>query len=129
MSALERAVHIFRVVLSWCAEISSVLIFVLVLLITADIIGRYVFLSPVPGTLEITESLMVFIVFLAYAHTEAGKHNIRIQIIERRITQRQKYLLDALAYTLGILVFGVICWQGWEQAWPAGNRAHCLCES
>ena len=116
MSALKKLVSILRKVFEWCGEISSALIFGMVLLVSADVFGRYVLNKPLPGTFEISEALMVFIVFLAYAHTEATGGNIRIQLIERHITQRQKDLLDAFAYALGFFIFGVICWQGWGQA-------------
>ena len=60
----------FKALFTWSAQISSILLFVLVFLITLDVIGRYAFDSPIPGTFEVTEVLMVFIVFLAFAYTE-----------------------------------------------------------
>ena len=116
MPGITKIVSIIKTIFSWCAEISSVLIFFLVFLVTADVFGRYALGSPIPGTFEITEALMVLIVFLAYAHTEATGHNIRIQLIEKRISERQKTILDLLAYLLGMFIFGVICWQAWVQA-------------
>ena len=119
MLTLKRLVSIWHAVFAACAEISSALIFIMMLLVTADVFGRYALSNPVPATFELSKMLMVFIVFLAYAHTEATGQNIRVQIIDRHITQRQKDLLDAFTYLLGIFVFGVICWQGWKQAWLA----------
>ena len=119
MSIHTKFVSFFRNIFTGCASISAVLIFFLVILVTADVFGRYALGSPIPGTYEITEALMVFIVFLAYAYTEAVGRNIRIQLIEKRITERQKVALDLLAYLLGMFIFGVICWQGWGQAWKA----------
>lgn len=109
----------FNALFSWNAQISSILLFLLVFLITLDVIGRYVFDSPIPGTFEITEVMMVFIVFLAFAYTEMNDENIRIQLIEKYISDRQKAVLDLLAYLLGLLIYGVICWQAWSQAWGA----------
>jgi len=119
MSVITRLVSVLRAIFSGCAEISSLLIFLLVILISADVFGRYALDSPIPGTFEVTEALMVFIVFFAYAHTEATGQNIRIQLIEKRITERQKIFLDLPAYLLGMFIFGLICWQSWEQAWQS----------
>jgi len=130
MSALlTKWTSYLRKFFDWCSEISSILIFLLVLLVTADVFGRYVLSKPIPGTYEFAELGMVFIVFLAYAYAEASGQNIRIQLIENKVTPRQKYLLDSLAYALGMLIFGVICWQAWGQAWiavEAGQRASGL---
>ena len=116
MPALKRLTASFTAVVTWCSEISSILIILLMFLVTADVVGRYIFNSPIPGTLEIGESAMVFIVFLAYAHTEATGQHIRIQLIERRATPRQLQLLNVVACLAGILIYGVICWQAWGQA-------------
>ena len=104
MSALTRLANAWRVVFTWSAEIASVLILVMVLLGAADVLGRYLMSKPVPGAYEITETLMVFIVFLGFAHADAKGQHIRIQILDKRITERQRYLLDNLACLLGILI-------------------------
>lgn len=117
MPGITKIVSIFQTIFSLCAEISSLLIFFIVILITGDVFGRYALGSPIPGTFEITEALLVLIVFLAYAHTEATGHNIRIQLIDKRISERQKTILDLLAYSLGMFIFGVILWQAWAQAY------------
>ncbi len=116
MPALKRLYTSFTAVVTFCSEASSILIILLMFLVTADVVGRYVFNSPIPGTLEIGESAMVFIVFLAYAHTEATGQHIRIQLIERWATPRQLQLLNVVACLAAILIYGVICWQAWGQA-------------
>ena len=97
-------------------SISQLFIFLMMLLITADVIGRYVFNSPVPGTYNISESMMVFIVFLAFASTQAKRQNIRIEIVTRRLSPRKRYPLDLIISLAGILFFGLICWQTWPLA-------------
>ena len=37
--------------------------------------------------------------------------------IEKRITERQKTILDLPVNVLGMFIFGLICWQSWGQAW------------
>lgn len=117
MSLIKRLAHLFEFVVRWSSEVSSVIIILLMFLVTSDVIGRYVFNSPIPGTYEVSESLMVFIVFLAYAYTEATGQHIRIQLIERRTTPRQLHSLNVVACLIGIFVYGIICWQACGQAW------------
>lgn len=113
-------------VFKWCSEISSVLIIVLMFLVTADVVGRYVFKAPIPGVFEVSEVLLVVIVFLAYAHTEAIGQNIRIRIIENRLTARQRNFLDVFTCLVGIFIYGIIAWKAWGQAWSAFAINECL---
>lgn len=119
MSVIIKMVTLYRSFLRAFAEVSSILVFIMVFLITGDVFGRYVLNSPIAGTLEIAESMLVFIVFLVYAHTQATGQNIRISLIDKLINERQKLYLDLLAYALAIFLFGVICWMSSKQAFSA----------
>lgn len=98
------------------AALSTLLIFLLMLLVTADVVGRYVFNSPLPGTFEISESAMVFVVFLAFAHAEARGQNIRISLLTSRLSLHQQAFFEVLAALAGMFLFGLIGWQTWGPA-------------
>ena len=57
-------------VINTSAILSATLVLVLMFLVTADIIGRYVINKPVPMTYEVGSFLMVFIVFLGVSYTQ-----------------------------------------------------------
>ena len=125
MSFIIKFVALYRSFLRIFAEVSSILIFIMVFLITGDVFGRFALNSPIAGTLEIAQSMMVFIVFLVYAHTQATDQNIRIGLIDKIISERQKLYLNLLAYALAMFVFGVICLMSWKQAtyaWEINQR-------
>lgn len=91
-------------------------IFLVMLLVVADVVGRNVLGAPVPGSFEISESLMVFIVFLAVGYVEATGGNIRVELLGSRVSERKRHLLHALTCLLGILFFGLIAWDTWRYA-------------
>jgi TRAP-type mannitol/chloroaromatic compound transport system permease small subunit len=116
MITLKKAADIFQRIITWCSEISSILILVCMLLIVVDVIGRFLFRHPLGAANETVEILMVAIVFLALAYTESKGKHIRIEFIEKWLSPRPIYFLNILAYIAGILIVGIIMWQGWEQA-------------
>ena len=63
--------------------LGSVGMIVSMLLGVADVVGTKFLDWPVPGTLEITESTMVLIVFGALAYTQERRGHIRVEILLR----------------------------------------------
>ena len=106
-------------VISGAALISATLVLILMILVTADIIGRYVFSKPVPMTYEIGSFLMVFIVFLGIGYTQRMKAHIRVEFFTLRLPPRFKAGLDLLALTLGIILYVAIFYQGMKWSYTS----------
>ena len=109
--------------LNWVAKITSAsnsvslaFIFLVMLLITADILGRVIFNVPVPGTYNVCESLMVFIVFLSMANTEAQRQNIRIRVFTSRMPASVQRTLNMLVCLAGAFFCGLVVWCAWPFA-------------
>ncbi len=116
MTFLRTVASIHRRFLSLCFDIAGLVMFSLMFLITADVFGRYVFIKPIPGTYEIVQMLLVFKVFLSYAYLEHQDKNVKVRLIDKFIGPRQSHFLNAFSCLIGAFIFGVIFWQGWEQA-------------
>jgi TRAP-type mannitol/chloroaromatic compound transport system permease small subunit len=76
----------------------------------ADVVGTNFFDWPVPGTLEITESTMVLIVFGALAYTQARRGHIRVEILHGFMSARIKSLMDAITHFLALVFFALLGW-------------------
>jgi TRAP-type mannitol/chloroaromatic compound transport system permease small subunit len=81
------------------------------LICVADVIGTNFFGWPVPGTLEITESTMVLIVFGALAYTQEKRGHIRVEILHGYMGPRVQSLMDAVTHLLALVFFGLLAWQ------------------
>ena len=82
----------------------------------ADVVGTKFFGWPVPGTLEITESTMVLIVFGALAFTQSQRGHIRVEIFYTNRGPRTKAFMDAVTHLVAIAYFGLVAWQGFNEA-------------
>jgi len=93
-------------------------IFLLMLLIDADILGRELFGAPVRGTTELLSLSIVGIVFLQLGHAlMVGRITRSDMVIETLLTRRPRagHLLQGLFHLLGAAFLGIIFWGGWGQ--------------
>lgn len=83
-------------------------IVVLMLLITADVIGRVFFASPIQGTAEVVANSIVAIAFTQFAYCLiVGKH-VRTTAVYDKVSDKWKNILDIASYTIGIFVFSIL---------------------
>ena len=85
-------------------------------LITADVVGRYFFNSPIPGTLEVTEFMLCMIVFGGLTYLEIRGEHVRILLIYSRLSAKAQFALSIFAKGLGFLFFGLMTWQTFRSA-------------
>ena len=76
----------------------------------ADVVGTNFFEYPVDGTLEITESTMVLIVFGALAFTQEKRGHIRVEILHGFMGPRIRSLMDLFTHVCALLFFVVMAW-------------------
>jgi len=94
--------------LAWVSAMGLVLI---MLLGTSDMLLRVVLQSPLLGTYEITQYLMVFVVFGALAYTAVHDGHVTIDWITLFLPKRTQAIVDSVAHLLGILLFAAVAWQ------------------
>ncbi|HKQ67586.1 MAG TPA: TRAP transporter small permease [Methylomirabilota bacterium] len=89
-----------------------------------DVAGRYLFNRPLPGALELSELLMVFLVFGAFAVTELRNGHVDIDVVVNKLPQRARALSETFAATLSTAFWGAITWRTALHAqniWRAGE--------
>ena len=99
------------------ASIAAVILFAMMLITFADVIGRGIFNKPIMGTLEITEYMMGVMVAFAIAYMAFWKGHIRVDIVLQFVSRRVKVWMDILAYGMSAVFFALIAWQTWLYVW------------
>jgi TRAP-type mannitol/chloroaromatic compound transport system permease small subunit len=82
------------------------------LLGVADVVGTKFLDFPVPGTLEVTESTMVLIVFGALAYTQERRNHIRVELLYGHAGPRGKSFMEAVTHVVAFAFFALLAWQG-----------------
>lgn len=107
-SAVENAIHRSS---RWVRLVSQGTLFIMMFLVTAGVIARYVFNNPIKGDLEIQELMMVLIVFLALPYCQLEKGNVYVEVLVRRFEGRLKDIFQSFVYLIGLIIIGLIVWQ------------------
>lgn len=81
----------------------------------ADVVGTY-FGHPVPGAYELTESTMVLVVFGGLTYAQIKRKHIRVELLYLHTGPRGQSIMDVLADIAAIVYFGLMAWQGWNEA-------------
>jgi TRAP-type C4-dicarboxylate transport system permease small subunit len=96
--------------------ISALVIFLIMLYITSDVTGRYAFSNPLPGTFEIVEMLMVFVVFFGLAYTQMLHSHIRIVLLFRYFSPRTRLFIEIFTNIAFFAIFFFILWESTNKA-------------
>jgi TRAP-type C4-dicarboxylate transport system permease small subunit len=95
--------------------------------ISAEVIARYIFNSPIPGTTEIVSKYyMVGLVFLPLAYTQLTGQQIRADVIPVLFGERAAFRLHLWNDGIVCLVAGMFAWRSALSAWGLtllGERA------
>jgi len=92
--------------------VSMAMLFIMMVLGTVDVIGRYFFDKPISGTFEITEILLAGIVFFGIAHTQHLKGHVSVSLAYSRFPDRLKLRVGLLNSIVLISIFGLMSWRG-----------------
>ena len=90
-------------------------------MVVSNVIARYLFRSPMHSTEEITEFMMVALVYFTLAHTQALRAHISVDFLVSRYSVKAKLICEILMYILGVLFFLLISWQSGLAAVHAWN--------
>lgn len=103
--------------MQWLNKISLGIAGLALLLMTGigavDIFSAYVLGWPVPAAYEVSELLMVVVVFMAISSLQAKRMDLAIDLLYARFSQAWKRRVTLLSNTCGLIFFGFVAWQGW----------------
>lgn len=100
--------------LAWVAGVALIL---MMLHITAEVVARYVFNSPLHGTVEIVSAYyMVAVVFLPLAMIEWVNGHIVVELLTQHFPRRVQEVLIGVVALVSALYFGAFTWQTWGDA-------------
>ena len=120
MTILRRIDRMLERFLGIMDGIASVSIFVIMILITADVLSRLIFNKPFVGTAEIVSSIIIIVCFLEIPYVAVKGAHVRTTMLYDKVGAKGKLIIDILAAFLGILVYSFIIRASW------GNLLHAI---
>lgn len=109
-TAVQSVAKAVRFVLERVAELSLA---AMALLTAADVLGRYVFDLPIIGSVELTEMLMVVVIFSGVPLATAGGGQISVDVVTLAVGPKTRWVQALLAQLVAAATsgfFGVVTW-------------------
>jgi TRAP-type transport system small permease protein len=93
--------------------ISCVMLTAMLVISTADVIGRYFFTHPIDGTFEIVSMSFVICGAFAIGYTQLVKGHISVNIVTDRLKPKAQNILLLISHTMSLAGCILVAWQGW----------------
>jgi TRAP-type C4-dicarboxylate transport system permease small subunit len=113
---VERAERAIRVVSRIANTLAMGVLVIMMLLTVADVLLRYIFRRPILGTVELTEYMMVPVVFLAIPWCAIKGAHAKIDLIVERFPPRVQGIFDSVSGLISLFMISLICWQGFLES-------------
>jgi TRAP-type C4-dicarboxylate transport system permease small subunit len=81
------------------------------ILTVANVILRDFFEKPIMGTPELSEFMMVLVVFLALAWCAITRKHVKVELFTSRFSTRTQAILNGITLILALGIYIVITWQ------------------
>lgn len=94
----------------------AAILFLLMLVTFADVMGRYLFSLPLPGAFELTQILMAVLIFSGLPLVCAHEVNIRVDIVHGQLSERSRRMLDVFNHLAGTAALAALAWRLWVKA-------------
>jgi TRAP-type C4-dicarboxylate transport system permease small subunit len=95
---------------------AAILLFSLMMLTTADVIGRYIFNWPLRGAFEITELLMLTLIFAGLPLASRADEHVTLDFIDMILSERGRLLLRRIVDLVCGLLFLGLAYRVWIKA-------------
>ncbi|MBP2076048.1 TRAP transporter small permease [Oceanobacillus polygoni] len=76
--------------------VAQVVLIIMVFLVTADVLGRWLFSQPITGAVELTELGLSMVIFLSIAYTHLKEEHISIDFLVERLPEKVQWIVEAL---------------------------------
>ena len=105
-SILRFVVGKLNIIEDWLNLASVFIIMFLMFFASTEILGRYLFNSPVPGHVELVELIMAGVVFFGIAYTERVGGYVRMELFVTRVLKGRAYhIAEAITVALSFFVY------------------------
>lgn len=99
-------------VVYYTAAVGMIFVIPLMVLTTADVVGRSFLNKPVTGTFELSEYMLAVIILLSAAYTQQIKGHVSVDFLTSRLSLKSQRTLQVLTTSLSLFIMTIVVWQG-----------------
>jgi TRAP-type C4-dicarboxylate transport system permease small subunit len=110
-----RIATVSRFLRLFCGTLAAVALFAIMLLTLVDVGGRKFFDASVPGSLELTELLMVVVIFAGLPLVSLGGEHVVFDSLDARLPKAVRRLQAGLVDAACAATLGGVAWLMWQK--------------
>jgi TRAP-type C4-dicarboxylate transport system permease small subunit len=123
---LSKIAGIFDRIIDSAALLSIIIIAVITVMITVEVITRYFFNIPIPGSVEIGGFALVYITFLGAPWLLRREGHVRMDFLVSRVGPRTLLVLNVITSMIGAIACIVIAWYSAKFTWDAFQQGYFM---
>jgi TRAP-type mannitol/chloroaromatic compound transport system permease small subunit len=124
LNKVERAIQFLSLLLDRVCRVfwqfSGAVIVLMALVITYNVLKRYIFRQQDPYAYVISCIIMLVCVVFAIAYTQRQGQHLRVDLLDRYLPERVKgIMLNIIGPLIGLICISILVWKSWGPAWFA----------
>ena len=76
--------------------VAQAVLIIMVLLVTFDVLGRWIFNQPITGAVEVTELGLSMVIFLSIAYTQLKEEHISIDFVVAKFPDNVQWIIEGI---------------------------------
>lgn len=103
---------------SWLlARVGALALVGMMLLTAVDVAGRYLFNTPIVGAFEVTEFLVLILIFSFIGYTQREKSHVSVDLLFSRFPRRAQITIDFVNHLIALVLLGLMAWMGYRNGY------------
>ena len=95
---------------------ASAILFCMMLLTFFDVVARYLFNAPIPGGFEITELMLLVLIFAGLPLVSRADEHVTMDFIDHMLSLRTKRVMVRASHLVCAAIMFFLTWQIWLKA-------------
>lgn len=116
---IKNLVNILGIFSYILARLGCVALFAMMGLTVVDVVGRYVFNSPILGAFEVTSFLVSILVYSFLGYAQSQKAHVTVDILVNTFPRKMQSIVKLFNYIVGLVIMILFSWKGFEKAMEA----------
>lgn len=113
IKAVSEKLGLISTVLAYVGALS---LFGIMCLTTADVAGRYLFNAPILGVFELTEFMVLILIFSFLAYTQFAKSHVSVDLLVSIFPEKLRKYVALFNHSLCLILMGLITYMGFKRA-------------
>ena len=103
-------------IIRYVDRVTWVVLFIMMIMTRTDVFLRKFSNLSILGTVELTELLMIIVVFCSLAECQVHDGHIKVDLVLKRFSPRVQSLFDVFTQSICFLLFSLMTWAIWRHA-------------